>query len=191
MKQFVATLTAWGPFGVMLLAAIDSAGVPIPGGVDLLIVLVAVSNPEKGYLAAALAVIASCVGCLFLFWIARKGGELYLDEHASSPRAMRFRRWFDEYGLLTVFIPTLVVIPLPVKVFVFSAGALGTRPLTFLGVILAARVPRYFGLAWLGVQLGDDAWPWVQAHAWHMAGFAVVLFAVLYLMVRIRANRSR
>ena len=160
MKQFVATLLAWGPFGVMLLAAIDSAGVPLPGGVDTLIVLVAIHRPAAGYLAAGLAVISSCVGCMFLFWLARKGGEHYLDKHASSPRAMRFRRWFDQYGLLTVFIPTLVVIPLPVKVFVLSAGALGTRPLAFLGVVLAARIPRYFGLAWLGTRavvarLGD------------------------------------
>jgi membrane protein YqaA with SNARE-associated domain len=126
---------------------------------------------------------------MFLFWIARKGGQIYLDRHTSSPRAMRFRLWFHQYGLLTVFIPALLPIPLPVKVFVLSAGALGTRPSTFLMVVLAARIPRYFGLAWLGARLGEESLPWLYAHKWHLTAFAVALFAVLYLMVRFRANR--
>jgi membrane protein DedA with SNARE-associated domain len=102
---------------------------------------------------------------------------------------MRFRLWFHQYGLLTVFIPALLPIPLPVKVFVLSAGALGTRPSTFLMVVLAARIPRYFGLAWLGARLGEESLPWLYAHKWHLTAFAVALFAVLYLMVRFRANR--
>jgi hypothetical protein len=79
--------------------------------------------------SAASAIAGSLLGMMFLFWLARKGGEKYLDKHASGPRAMRFRRWFDRYGLVTVFIPALVpLVPLPMKVFVLSAGALGVKP---------------------------------------------------------------
>lgn len=190
MKQFVDLLTSWGPFGAMLLAALDSAGIPLPAAVDALVTWLAAQGPQRAMLAAALAVAGSCAGCLFLFWVARKGGERYLDKHASSPRAMRFRRWYGQYGLLTVFIPALVPIPLPVKVFVLCAGALGTRPLSFLGVVLAARIPRYFGLAWLGMQLGDQSVPWIKAHVWQLTGFALALFAVLYLVVRLRARST-
>jgi membrane protein DedA with SNARE-associated domain len=189
VKTIAGTLQAWGPFGVLLLAALDSAGIPLPGGVDALIVLVAINSPAQAFLTATLAVAGSLAGCMFLFWIARKGGQIYLDKHASSSRAMRFRLWFQQYGLLTVFIPALLPIPLPVKVFVLSAGALGTRPSQFLMVVLAARIPRYFGLAWLGARLGEESMPWLYAHKWHLTAFAVALFAVLYLMVRFRANR--
>jgi len=48
-------------------------------------------------------------------------------------------------------------IPLPLKVFVISAGALRTPFARFLAVILVARVIRFFGEAWLGLQLGRDA----------------------------------
>ena len=88
MKQFVATIAAWGPLGVLLLSVVDSAGMPLPGGVDALVVLVAIGNPGAAFFAAALAVLGSCIGCMFMFWVARKGGRMYLDygshpEHAA------------------------------------------------------------------------------------------------------------
>ena len=76
---------------------------------------------------------------MFLFFIARKGGEAYLHRHTLSAAARNLRAWFFEYGLLTVFVPAFVpVIPMPVKIFILSAGALGVSPLTFT-IVLAAR----------------------------------------------------
>jgi len=58
--------------------------------------------------------------------------------------------------MLTVFIPAVTpVLPLPLKVFVVSAGALKTPFSKFLAVILLARVIRYFGEAYLGILLGE------------------------------------
>ena len=189
MRSLFELLQSWGPLGALLLAVLDSAGLPLPGGVDALVVAVAIANPDAAIATAALSVIGSTAGSLFLFWIARKGGKVYLEAQASSVRALQLRVWFDRYGLLTVFIPALVPFPMPLKVFVLSAGALGTPPLWFLGVVLVARIPRYFGLAWLGAKLGEESLPWLQAHVWHLTAFAVGLFLVLYLMVRIRASR--
>ncbi len=70
------------------------------------------------------------------------------------------------------------------------AGALGVRPLPFLAVILAARIPRYFGLAWLGYQLGEHSMTWLRAHAWHLAGFALALCLLGAVLVRL-AERLR
>jgi len=176
-------LQAFGPAGVFATALIDSAGMPLPTGVDVILVLTAITNPALSALSAFLAVLGSAIGCMILFLIARKGGEVYLERHASTPRALKFRAWFGHYGLLTVFIPALVPIPLPVKVFVLSAGALGVRPRSFLLTLLAARIPRYFGLAYLGARMGDDALPWLKAHAWHLAGFSAVLFVAMFVAV--------
>jgi hypothetical protein len=37
--------------------------------------------------------------------------------------------------------------------------------------------------------LGDDAGAWLKAHGWHMGGFALVLFALLYLMIVVVKRR--
>jgi len=166
------------------------------GGVDALIVLVAVMSRSQAYLAAATAIAGSLVGSLILFMIARKGGEEYHRRHTSSPRGAKFRAWFHEYGLLTVFVPAFVpIIPLPLKIFIISAGALEESPVTFSIVLLAARIPRYLFLAWLGSRLGKDTLPFLGHHIWELIVLASGLFVVLYFAVRIvhnfRLSRAR
>jgi membrane protein YqaA with SNARE-associated domain len=160
------------------------------GGVDAVIVLIAAASRSQAYLAAASGVLGSLVGSLILFLIARKGGEEYHRHHTSSTRGRRFRAWFHEYGLLTVFVPAFVpIIPLPLKVFIVSAGALEESAVTFSIVLLAARIPRYFFLAWLGSRLGADTLPYLRQHIWGLVLLASALFVALYFVVRIVHGR--
>ncbi|MFN8940655.1 MAG: YqaA family protein [Acidobacteriota bacterium] len=184
MKAFFAKIVALGPAGVFFLALLDSTGIPLPGGVDALLVVLANKAPSTGYLCAALATLGSLIGSLILFRIARLGGERYLERVASGPRGIRFRNWFDRYGLVTVFVPCISVIPMPLKAFVACAGVLGIRPLPFALTILAARIPRYFFLAWLGQQMGANAPAWIKAHTIHFAGGLAALGLVLLLLLR-------
>ena len=175
--------------GVLLLGLLDSTGIPMVGGVDALIVLVAVMNPKQGYWAAAAAIAGSLIGSLVLFWIARRGGEEYHRRHTSSGRSAKLRSWFHEYGLLTVFVPAFVpIIPLPLKIFIISAGALQESPVTFSIVLMAARIPRYMFLAWLGSRLGADTIPYLRHHIWGLIALAAALFIVLYFGVRVVHN---
>jgi membrane protein YqaA with SNARE-associated domain len=184
-------LVSWGPLGVFFLAIIDSAGIPMVAGVDALVVLIAVWDRAHGYQAAVAATLGSIVGSMALFLIARKGGEEYLHRYTSSGRGARMRAWFVEYGLLTVFVPALVVVPLPLKLFVLSAGALEVNPVRFGVVLFLARIPRYFFLAWLGSRLGKDTLPYLQHHAWQFLVFAVALFGALYLFIRFVHRRKQ
>jgi len=175
-----------------VLAIADSGAVPMIGGVDALIVLIAVADHRQAYWAAAAAVLGSTIGSLFIYYLARKGGEAYVHRHTLSRRGAMLRAWFEEYGLLTVFVPAFVPIPMPMKVFVLSAGAMGVPPATFIIVLLAARIPRYLFLAWLGSRLGNDTLPYLKHHWWEWLLFAAVLFAVLYFAIRwLHARRTR
>ncbi len=192
MKHFILALQALGPTGVLLLAILDSLGLPLVGGVDALLIWVSVTNPAAAYPAAGTAVVGSVIGGLILFLLARKGGEAYLDRHTVSPRTARFRKWFREYGLLTIFVPAGVpIVPLPLKVFVLSAGAMGVSPLAFTSVMLLARLLRYFFLAWMVLRLGPDTLPYLKAHLWELVGIAIALFAGLYLLLKYLDRRRR
>jgi membrane protein YqaA with SNARE-associated domain len=153
------------------------------GGVDVLIILIAVVDHAQAYWAAAAAVAGSLLGCLLLFMVARKGGEAYLRRHTISPREASFRAWFHEYGLLTVFVPAFVPIPLPLKIFIVSAGALEESPVTFTIVMIAARIPRYLFLAWLGTRFGNETMPYLRHHVWQFSLLAAGLFGGLYLLI--------
>ncbi len=166
------------------------------GGVDAMIIVIAVVSRRQAYLAALTAILGSLVGSLILFLIARKGGEEYHRHHTSSTKGSKLRAWFHEYGLLTVFVPAFVpIIPLPLKIFIISAGALGESVLNFSIVLLAARVPRYLFLAWLGLRLGTDTLPFLRQHIWELILLASALFVALYVAVRFihdrRLSKSR
>lgn len=129
---------------------------------------------------------------MFLFWVARRGGEAYLARHTISAKGKKFRKWFQHYGLLTVFISAISPIPLPMKLFVICSGALGIKPLYFFATILAARGPRYAALAYLGSELGHDAGTFLKGHLWHIGGALVGLFLVLFMAVKLMdARRAR
>src|SRR6266849_5719792 len=104
-------------------------------------------------------------------------------ERTEPGRGERFRKWFQRFGLVTVFVPALIPIPMPLKFFVISAGALRTRFLPFLTVILLARLPRYFGEAWLGIRLGQESTAFLKQHVWHFVVAAVGLFILIYLLI--------
>jgi uncharacterized membrane protein YdjX (TVP38/TMEM64 family) len=115
---------------------------------------------------------------------------MFLEKRTATKRSRRFRNWFDHYGLLTVFVAALVPLPvMPLKIFVFCAGALGVPPVKFLAVFIAARIPRYLGLALLGQAMGNDALTFLKLHVWHLAGFAAMLFVVLVMLVKFMDRR--
>ncbi len=172
-----------------MLAILDSTGMPLVGGVDLLVAGVAAANHSAAWAAAGLAVLGSLAGSYALFYIARKGGEAYLARFTSAGRGARFKTWFDRYGLVTVFVPAAVPIPMPMKVFVLSAGALEVSPVWFGVVLLAARIPRYFIIAWLGTRLGPQTLPFLKTHIGALVLIAVVLCVLFFAIIRV-ADRS-
>jgi membrane protein YqaA with SNARE-associated domain len=179
-RHLTEILVALGPVGILALSILDSSGVPVAGVFDGLLILIAVEKPSVAWLCAGLAVTGSTVGNTILFWAARKGGSGFMQKTAPEGRAAKFRTWFRRYGMVTVFIPALIPIPMPLKLFVISAGITGTALGEFVGVVLVARVLRYFGEAWLGVTLGRESTKFLTTHAWHFVEGAVLLFLALY-----------
>ena len=106
------------------------------------------------WFTAAMAVGGSLAGNCGLFFAARHGFRRFVKPPAPG-RPQRFRGWFHRYGLVTVFIPALLPIPLPLKIFVISAGILHTPASHFVGVILLARavLKEFIGLRVLAAAL--------------------------------------
>jgi membrane protein YqaA with SNARE-associated domain len=185
LKRIGDALIAFGPVGVFVIGFFDSLGVPLVGGVDALLIYLAAKTPHMAYLAATSATVGSILGNLVLFRAARYGVRRFASVEAPEGKRQKFRLWFQRYGLLTVFIPAVIpFVPLPLKVFVISAGAMRTPVGRFLGVVLLARVIRYYGEAYLGIRLGEDARGFLTHNAWNIAAIAVTMALVLLGLIR-------
>ncbi len=191
LHHLTNVLLAWGPAGIFLLSILDSGGVPVAGVFDALIVVIAVERPSVAWLCAGLAVTGSTIGSIILFTAAQRGGRSFMNKAAPAGRAAKFREWFRRYGMITVFIPAMIPIPMPLKLFVISAGVMGTALAEFITVTLIGRFIRYFGLAWLGVALGRDSAGFLKSHAWWFGVGAAVLFLALYAFVMFRNRHPR
>lgn len=189
MRRLHDLLLSWGPAGLFLFAFIDGLGMPNPGGTDLFLLLLTIAHANP-WECATLAISGSLIGSALFYEIISRGGERWLVRFISSSRGQRFRAWFHRYGLVTVFIPALLPIPLPFKAFAGCAAAVRVRRSRFLLVIAAARIPRYFALAYLGSELGENSLHWVTGHMWQLVTVAVALAVLLFLLIRV-SDRAR
>jgi membrane protein DedA with SNARE-associated domain len=191
MRHLRDVLISWGPVGLLILATLENAGPPTPGGTDWVLLFLAAARPADAMLCAGIATIGSIVGSAIFFEVMRRGGEKMLAKYTSGGRGARFRGWTQHYGLVTVFVSALVPLPvLPFKLFVACTAAMGVSRKRFLLVLTMARVPRYLALAYLGQQLGENSWDWLRTHTWQLLALAVVISLGLWAFIR-RADRMR
>jgi membrane protein YqaA with SNARE-associated domain len=158
-NQFLLKITAWiaflktlGGWGVMALAVIDSAAIPIP--LDALVAGYVFSNPGRAWLYAVAGAVGSALGSLLPYYLGRAGGELFLLKRIDHARLQRIRDRFERQEFLALMVPATLPPPTPFKLFVFSAGVFEMRLPWFLAAIVAGRLVRFGILSVLTVIFG-------------------------------------
>ena len=191
MRHLRDVLVSFGPVGLLILATLENAGPPTPGGTDFVLLFLAAARPNDAMLYAGLAILGSLIGAAIFFEVMRRGGEKLLTRYTSSGRGAGFREWSRRYGLITVFVSALVPLPiLPYKAFVACAGAMGVSRMRFMMVLVPARVVRFIGLAYLGQQLGEKgSEAWLKSHFWPMLGLVTILGLASWALIR-RVERA-
>jgi membrane protein YqaA with SNARE-associated domain len=178
-----------GGLGLFVLAFLDSTFLPFPTVNDLLLIALSIASPARMPYYAAMVTFGSLVGCLVLFTIARKGGEVMFKKRA-GPHAVSVRHWIGRNGFLSVVIAALLPPPAPFKVFVFAAGALDMPLRTFLFALTLARALRFFGEGFLAVRYGAQAYSYLATHKLAFASISIVLAAGMYLLGRRFSRRA-
>jgi len=173
-----------GAPGIFLLALIDSGGIPIPQGVDVLLFAQTTANPSRAYFYATLATLGSLVGCVVLYYISRAAGHGALVRRTSAERIDAMRRQFEKYEAFTLVLPTMIPLPLPMKLFIIAAGVFRVRLPHFIAAILFARAVRFFGIALLARRYGDQAWTYLRQNPAPLAAAVLGLLGLFYLLSR-------
>ena len=182
MDGFRDSLLALGVPGLFLIAVLDSAGVPLPGGVDIVLMLLAWQQPPLFVVIALVAAVGSTIGCLVLYRVGRTGGEMALRRLDPEKR-----RWVTEKVLendiLAMMVAVLAPPPLPTKVFMLVAGGVGMPVPRFVAAVFAGRMIRFGGEAYLAVRLGDQALETLR-HNYPLVGAVLAVAVVVYLVAR-------
>jgi membrane protein YqaA with SNARE-associated domain len=184
-----AAVASTGGLGLFLVAFLDSSVLTFPVINDLLVVQLSIQNPARMPYYALMATLGSVTGCILLYYLAEKGGEVYFRRHAGHRRAERIRGWLERNGFLSVLVAALLPPPTPFKFFVLAAGVFEVPLRTFTLALLLARSFRYFGEGFLAVQYGPAAAHFLQEHKVESALIAVGTALLFYLLGRLALRR--
>jgi membrane protein DedA with SNARE-associated domain len=156
----IATISALGYAGVVLLMGIESACIPLPSEVIM---------PFSGYLvhtgrfslwAVAVAGAVGCVlGSLVAYAVGMYGGRPLIEKYGrylliSHHDLDLADRWFAKHGEIIVFVSRLMPV---VRTFIaFPAGVSRMALGRFVAYTFVGSLPWCLGLAFIGQKLGDQ-----------------------------------
>ncbi len=194
VAQLIAAIqgwaTEWGGLGLFVIAVLDSSFLSFPQVNDLLIIVLSTKFPERMPYYAGMTTAGSLLGCLMLFTVAQRGGEVVIRKWLKGSHVDRALRLYQRFGLLAVVVPALLPPPVPFKVFVVLAGAASVAPWRFGLAVLIGRGIRYFGQGYLAVVYGEHAIELMKAHGAEI-GIGLAALAVLAGVAVVLIRRRR
>jgi membrane protein DedA with SNARE-associated domain len=156
----VATISALGYSGVVLLMAIESACIPLPSEIIMPFAGYLVSTGQMNLWGVGVAGAIGCVlGSLGAYWAGMYGGRPFIERYGRYILVSRHDldladRWFARYGEVIVFGSRLLPV---IRTFIaFPAGVARMKLTKFIIYTFAGSLPWCLGLAYVGQKLGEQ-----------------------------------
>ena len=130
-----------GSWAVFAIAAIDSAFFGFP--LDPVVASYVYQDRPRFLLYAVMASAGSAAGCIILYLIGYKGGEVLLEKRIPRTKFNKIRSAFDRHEFWALMFPSMMPPPFPFKVFVLAASVFEMNFWHFLLAIFA-RAPGAF-----------------------------------------------
>ena len=188
-KNLKATLISFGAFGIFLIALMDAAFIPMPGGPDVVVITLSIATPSLMPLYVLAAMAGSTIGSLILYFIALKGGQAALRKFSAEKRA-KVQKALDEYDIWAMLVAAVMPPPFPFKLFVLSAGAFRMKLWRFVLAMILGRGVRFVLEGVLAVRYGEQATEILKQHSVKI-GLGIAATIILALLVKMLLNRRQ
>jgi membrane protein YqaA with SNARE-associated domain len=189
LQSLLEWLKAYGSLGLFGISLIDSAGIPLPGGPDTVMILLSANTPGMMPLYALAATAGSAIGCTMLYLVARRGGIAALNRLKPEKRS-RIENLLGRYDMIAVMVPAVLPPPFPFKPFVLCAGVFRLKIWRFITAVFIGRAVRFLIEGWLAIRFGEDAGRIIRQHGWKVL-IAIVLATAIALTLSFFRKRSR
>lgn len=188
LGQISQYLISFGPFGLFAIAFLDSVMVPMPGGVDAVLLLLAAARPSWLLIYVAAATIGSTIGCVALYRLSQRAGKKALSRFSES-KQKRVKDLLDRYDVMSVLVASLLPPPFPFKLFVVSAGVFRLNLMRFTLAVAGGRTFRYLLLGYLAARYGDQAKELLTRY-YPAIGITLAVLIVLFFVVKALIRQS-
>jgi membrane protein YqaA with SNARE-associated domain len=149
-----------GP-GLIVVGLIDNSVVPIPGGMDLCVILLTSQHREWWPYYGAFATAGAVIGGYITFRLAKKGGKTEIERKIGKGRAEKVYGKFEKGGFTTIFFGSMLPPPFPMVPVLMAAGIMQYPRNRFLAALSMGRAIRFFVVAYLGKLYGTAIVGWL------------------------------
>ncbi|MEE9428049.1 MAG: VTT domain-containing protein [Paracoccaceae bacterium] len=162
-------------WALAFVAFIESSVFPIPP--DIIMIPMIIARPNRAFLIASIAVIASVLGALLGYYIGwglfESVGQPVLEFYGKTDRFTEFSDRYNEWGAWAVLIAGIT--PFPFKVITILSGSTGLSLPIFIVSSIIARGFRFFLIAALLWKFGTPIRDFIERRL----GLMFTLFMVL------------
>ncbi len=177
-SPFWTWLERLGGPGLIALGLADNSAIPLPGSMDLLVILLCAQNRDWWLYYAFMATVGAVIGGFVTYRLAEKGGEETLEKKVGKRRAEKVYKRFKEHGFATVVVGAMLPPPFPIVPFLIAAGALKYPRKLFLAALSVGRAIRFFAVAYLAHRYGSGIIKWLYRY-YHPVLYALIALATI------------
>jgi membrane protein YqaA with SNARE-associated domain len=176
-------VSAIGGAGLFVVAFLDSSVLSFPFITDLLFIDFVLQHPGRMIYYAGMAAAGSLAGCIWLYLLAKKGGDAYRRRHGNKAPG-RIQGLVHRHGFLSAFLPSILPPPFPFKAFVIAEGVAQVPVRTFVIGVLVGRGLRYAAEGLLALKYGHAVENVMMQHKVIMIVTPLILIGAIYVLTR-------
>ncbi|TEW53507.1 DedA family protein [Psychromonas sp. RZ22] len=174
----------YAPFYLYLTAFVESIFWPIP--VDIMLAPMALAKRKRAWHYALGATMFSVLGGAVGYYL---GSVLYdpvvlpfIDMMGYQDKMITAQSWFNEWGIMVIFIASFT--PIPFKVFTITAGAMSMLFWPFVLTAFIGRGLRFFLVAGLMVLGGEKMEAKLSQYIDQLGWLTIFAAIVLYFILK-------
>src|SRR5579863_8111457 len=113
-----------GAPGLIVVGLIDNSVIPIPGGMDLFVILLTAHHPVWWPYYGAFATAGAVIGGYVTYPLAKKGGKEGFEKKIGKRRSQKVYKRFEKGGFSTIVVGSILPPPFPMVPVLMAAGVM-------------------------------------------------------------------
>jgi membrane protein YqaA with SNARE-associated domain len=166
-----------------LLSTIESFILPYPPP-DIMLAPMALKKLNKAYYFALITTIFSVIGGIIGYILGYFFLDLitpFIETLGYTHKLATLKDWFNEYGVLIVFVAGFS--PIPYKIFTIGGGIMAMSFLPFVVISFISRGLRFYLVAFLVKKYGEKCDDFLRKYIDYL-GYLVIILAIIFIIYK-------
>jgi membrane protein YqaA with SNARE-associated domain len=166
-----------------LLSTIESFILPYPPP-DIMLAPMALKQANKAYYFAFITTIFSVIGGIIGYILGYFFLDLitpFIETLGYTHKLATLKDWFNEYGVLIVFVAGFS--PIPYKIFTIGGGIMAMSFLPFVVISFISRGLRFYLVAFLVKKYGEKCDDFLRKYIDYL-GYLVIILAIIFIIYK-------